>query len=202
MENATDALIMAGSILLLIIALTLSISSFSRVKTQIDDIVLSREKVEYAVNSENNSLLNFIQSNNKKYTRTVTFETIATSLRRLRKEEFDVYIIFKNSNLNDFAKELQTELNNNSYFEDIQVTGDKTILKFSISGAANKYLEDRNSDNFDKSLNLLYNKVVRDNNNESKKFKEYYGVYKQKTDDGVSNIEKKDIKIITYVEED
>lgn len=195
MENATDALIMAGSILLLIIALTLSISSFSRVKTQIDDIVLSREKVEYAVNSENNSLLNFIQSNNK-YTRTVTFETIATSLRRLRKEEFDVYIIFKNSNLNDFAKELQTELNNNSYFEDIQVTGDKTILKFSISGAANKYLEDRNSDNFDKSLNLLYNKVG------TKKFKEYYGVYKQKTDDGVSNIEKKDIKIITYVEED
>ena len=65
MENATDALIMAGSIFLLIIALTLSISSFSRVKTQIDDIVLSREKVEYAVNSENNSLLNFIQSNNK-----------------------------------------------------------------------------------------------------------------------------------------
>ena len=197
MENATDALIMAGSIFLLIIALTLSISSFSRVKTQIDDIVLSREKVEYAVNSENNSLLNFIQSNNKyKYTRIVTFETIATSLRRLRKEEFDVYIIFKNSNLNDFAKELQTELNNNSYFEDIQVTGDKTILKFSISGAANKYLEDRNSDNFDKSLNLLYNKVG------TKKFKEYYGVYKQKTDDGVSNTEKKDIKIITYVEED
>ena len=195
MENATDALIMAGSIFLLIIALTLSISSFSRVKTQIDDIVLSREKVEYAVNSENNSLLNFIQSNNKyKYTRIVTFETIATSLRRLRKEEFDVYIIFKNSNLNDFAKELQTELNNNSYFDDIQVTGDKTILKFSISGAANKYLEDKNSDNFDKSLNLLYNKVG------TKKFKEYYGVYKQKTDDGVSNIEKKDIKIITYVE--
>ena len=193
MENATDALIMAGSIFLLIIALTLSISSFSRVKTQIDDIVLSREKVEYAVNSNDNSLLNFIQSNTK-YTRTVTFETIATSLRRLRKEEFDVYIIFKNSNLNDFAKELQTELNNNSYFDDIQVTGDKTILKFSISGAANKYLEDKNSDNFDKSLNLLYNKVG------TKKFKEYYGVYKQKTDDGVSNIEKKDIKIITYVE--
>ena len=193
MENATDALIMAGSIFLLIIALTLSISSFSRVKTQIDDIVLSREKVEYAVNSNDNSLLNFIQSNTK-YTRTVTFETIATSLRRLRKEEFDVYIIFKNSNLNDFAKELQTELNNNSYFDDIQVTGDKTILKFSISGAANKYLADRNSDNFDKSLNLLYNKVG------TKKFKEYYGVYKQKTDDGVSNIEKKDIKIITYVE--
>ena len=193
MENATDALIMAGSIFLLIIALTLSISSFSRVKTQIDDIVLSREKVEYAVNSNDNSLLNFIQSNTK-YTRTVTFETIATSLRRLRKEEFDVYIIFKNPDLGDFANELKTTLNKDDYFEDIEITGEKAVLKFSISGAANKYLEDKNSDNFDKSLNLLYNKVG------TKKFKEYYGVYKQKTDDGVSNIEKKDIKIITYEE--
>ena len=193
MENATDALIMAGSIFLLIIALTLSISSFSRVKTQIDDIVLSREKVEYAVNSNDNSLLNFIQSNTK-YTRTVTFETIATSLRRLRKEEFDVYIIFKNPDLGDFANELKTTLNKDDYFGDIKITGEKAVLKFSISGAANKYLEDKNSDNFDKSLNLLYNKVG------TKKFKEYYGVYKQKTDDGVSNIEKKDIKIITYEE--
>lgn len=193
MENATDALIMAGSIFLLIIALTLSISSFSRVKTQIDDIVLAREKVEYAVNSNDNSLLNFIQSNTK-YTRTVTFETIATSLRRLRKEEFDVYIIFKNSDLGDFANELKTTLNKDDYFGDIEITGEKAVLKFSISGAANKYLEDKNSDNFDKSLNLLYNKVG------TKKFKEYYGVYKQKTDDGVSNIEKKDIKIITYEE--
>ena len=191
MENATDALIMAGSIFLLIIALTLSISSFSRVKTQIDDIVLAREKVEYAVNSNDNSLLNFIQSNTK-YTRTVTFETIATSLRRLRKEEFDVYIIFKNPDLGDFANELKTTLNKDDYFGDIEITGEKAVLKFSISGAANKYLEDKNSDNFDKSLNLLYNKVG------TKKFKEYYGVYKQKTDDGVSNIEKKDIKIITY----
>ena len=193
MENATDALIMAGSIFLLIIALTLSISSFSRVKTQIDDIVLAREKVEYAVNSNDNSLLNFIQSNTI-YTRTVTFETIATSLRRLRKEEFDVYIIFKNSDLGDFANELKTTLNKDDYFGDIEITGEKAVLKFSISGAANKYLEDKNSDNFDKSLNLLYNKVG------TKKFKEYYGVYKQKTDDGVSNIEKKDIKIITYEE--
>ena len=193
MENATDALIMAGSIFLLIIALTLSISSFSRVKTQIDDIVLAREKVEYAVNSNDNSLLNFIQSNTK-YTRTVTFETIATSLRRLRKEEFDVYIIFKNPDLGDFANELKTTLNKDDYFGDIEITKEKAVLKFSISGAANKYLEDKNSDNFDKSLNLLYNKVG------TKKFKEYYGVYKQKTDDGVSNIEKKDIKIITYEE--
>ncbi len=197
MENATDALIMAGSMLLLIIALTVSISSFSRVKNQIDDIVLSKEKVEYAVDSDN-SLHNFIQSN-KKYARTVTFETIATSLRRLRKENFDVYIIFQDdSNVSEFAKELNDKLHENMTFEDIHATHefnkDKRILKFTISGAANKYLEDKNNDKFDNCLEMLYDRI-RDS-----KFTEYYGIYKQKTDDGVSNVEKNDIKIITYVE--
>ena len=64
MENASEAIIIAGSIFLLIIALSLSISSFSRVKTQIDDIVLSHDKVEYAVDSDN-KLINFIESKKK-----------------------------------------------------------------------------------------------------------------------------------------
>lgn len=192
MENASDAIIIAGSIFLLIIALTLSISSFSRVKTQIDDIVLSHDKVEYSLDSTNNKLLNFIESKNS-YTRTVQFETIVTTLRRIRKESFDVYII-TNENISDLATEIKDKLHENHTFGDIQVNADKTIIRFTLSGAANRYVEDKNSDNFDKALNLLYNRIG------NKEFKEYYGVYKQKTEDGVSDVEKSDIKIITYVQ--
>lgn len=192
MENASEAIVIAGSIFLLIIALTLSITSFSRVKNQIDDIVTLHDKVEYAVDSENN-LVNFIESK-KDYTRTVQIETIVTSLRRIRKENFEVYIIFDNEDISSFDVELRNKLHENITFGDINVTTNKNVLKFTLSGAANKYVEDKISDNFDKVINLLYNKVG------TKKFKEYYGVYKQKTDDGVSNIEKSDIKIITYVE--
>ncbi len=191
MENASEAIIIAGSIFLLIIALSLSISSFSRVKTQIDDIALSYDKVEYAVDSDN-KLINFIESN-KKYTRTVQFETIVTTLRRIRKESFDVYII-TNENIGDLASAIKDKLHESDTFGDIQVNADKTIIRFTLSGVANKYVEDKNSDNFDKALNLLYNRIG------NKEFKEFYGVYKQKTDDGVSDIEKSDIKIITYVQ--
>lgn len=191
MENASEAIIIAGSIFLLIIALSLSISSFSRVKTQIDDIALSYDKVEYAVDADN-KLLNFIESN-KKYTRTVQFETIVTTLRRIRKESFDVYII-TNENIGDLASAIKDKLHESDTFGDIQVNADKTIIRFTLSGVANKYVEDKNSDNFDKALNLLYNRIG------NKEFKEFYGVYKQKTDDGVSDIEKSDMKIITYVQ--
>lgn len=198
MENAVEALIMAGSIFLLIIALTLGISSFSRVKTQIDDMVLSREKVEYAVDSKEGTLLNFIQSDKNKYTRTVSIETIVTTLRRIRKESFDVYIVLTDDAevVNKFAEELRMNLrnNNNTSFDDIDVSHVENALRFSISGAANKYVEDKNSDKFDETINLLYNKVG------TKNFKEYYGIYKEKTEEGVADVEKSDRKIITYVE--
>jgi len=196
MENASDAIIMAGSVFLLLIALTLGITTFSRVKTQIDDIVTSRQKVEYAIDTnseENNSLLNFIQSNGE-YTRTVQIETIVTTLRRIRKENFDVCIIFDNSNITDFPEEIIKTFQNDEKFSDIQISNGKGYLRFSLSGTANRYVEDKNSDNFDKVLKMLYNRVG------SKKFKEYYGVYKEKTDEGVSDVEKSDIKIITYIE--
>ncbi len=195
MENASDAIIMAGSVFLLIIALTLSITSFSRVKTQIDEIVSSHEKVEYAVNSEDNSLINFIQSKGN-YTRTVQIETIVTSLRRIRKENFDVYIIFKNgTNIPGLAEDIQKELTNGGTFDDITVNHGEKVIRFTLSSVANRYVENKNSDNFDKALILLYNRIGMS------KFKEYYGVYKEKTADGVSDVEKNDIKIITYVEE-
>ena len=197
MENASDAIIMAGSVFLLLIALTLGITTFSRVKTQIDDIVTSRQKVEYAIDTnseENNSLLNFIKSKNE-YTRTVQIETIVTTLRRIRKENFDVYIWFEDlDNGSDFPEEIRKVLKNDENFADIQVSRDEIYLRFSLSGTANRYVEDKNSDNFDKVLKMLYNKVG------NKKFKEYYGIYKEKTDEGVSDVEKSDNKIITYIE--
>ena len=193
MENASEAIIIAGSIFLLIIALTLSISSFSRVKTQIDDIALSHDKVEYAVDSDN-KLINFIESN-KKYTRTVQFETIVTTLRRIRKESFDVYIIPKDGvDITDLPDAIKTKLGENRTFGDIQVNQEKIVIRFTLSGVANKYVEDKNSDNFDKALKTLYN-ICKDS-----EFKEYYGVYKQKTEDGVSDVEKSDMKNITYVQ--
>ena len=57
MENATDALIMAGSVLLLIIALTVTISSLSNLRTQAQDILMERDRLEIAQDSKEYILL-------------------------------------------------------------------------------------------------------------------------------------------------
>ena len=47
MENAVDALKIAGSVLLLIIALTVNISTFSRIKTEFEQIIKNRENTRF-----------------------------------------------------------------------------------------------------------------------------------------------------------
>ena len=60
MENAVEALIMAGETLIFIIALTVCISSYTTVREQIDEIMGSTETIAMA--KESGEYINFIQS--------------------------------------------------------------------------------------------------------------------------------------------
>ena len=77
MENATDALIMAGSILLLIVALTVAISSLSNLRTQTQGIL--NEKDQLMAMSDESGYINYLR-NNGEDKRTVGIETIAAAL--------------------------------------------------------------------------------------------------------------------------
>ena len=96
MENATDALIMAGSVLIFIIALTVCISSFTTLRVGIDDIVTQTETVEMAKDSSGN-YINYIQAQDDSI-RIVGAETVVTSISRAIKEDYVVYIKLKNFN--------------------------------------------------------------------------------------------------------
>ena len=60
MENATQALIMAGSVLLLIIALTVTISSLSNLRTQAQDILMERDRIE--ITQDSKGYINYIKN--------------------------------------------------------------------------------------------------------------------------------------------
>ena len=98
MENATDAIIMATSVLLLIIALSVSISSLSNLKTQVQDILSQRDEVDLSTYSVKNgettttSYNNYIKNNTDIDVRKVNAETIITLIRRMRKENYTIYI--------------------------------------------------------------------------------------------------------------
>lgn len=173
MENATDALIMAGSILLLIVALTVAISSLSNLRTQTQGIL--NEKDQLMAMSDESGYINYLR-NNGEDKRTVGIETIITSIRRTTKEDFTIYIKANES------IDLDTKYN------DIKVNGNGNFIRLSLSGVDNKYVDDY------ELTNRIFEKL------KNKRFKEYIGIYQNKTSEGVSDANKTTYKIITYEE--
>ena len=187
MENATDALVMAGSVLLFIIALSVAISSLTTLRTETQAILNSRDQL-LATTDENGKLINYLQSddnNNTDAVRTVGIETIITSIRRMIKEDYTIYIITKD-NLDIFTT---------GKFDDLELDIDKyyNCVKLSISGESNRYVSKQNLTSV---LSLIHDKL------KGRKFDEYIGVYQYKTAEGVLEAEKSTFKIITYISND
>ena len=177
MDNSTDALIMAGSILLLIIALTVTISSLTNLRTQAQDIFDDRDQL--LATTDDSGYINYLQSGNKDK-REVGIETVITSIRRMTKEDYTIYIKPKN-NITDLGTE----------YDDIKVSvdGNNFAIKLYLSGVGNKYV---NNYNLTKILYILYNNL------ETARFNEFIGIYQNKTAEGVSEANKSTYKVITY----
>ena len=98
MENATDALIMAGSVLLLIIALTITISSLSNLRMEAQNLLMERDQILITKDSLGD-YLNYIK-NDDNDVRIVGIETLISAIRRKWKENYNIYIVIKKSYTN------------------------------------------------------------------------------------------------------
>ena len=65
MEDAVEALYMAAAVLLLLIALTVSISSFTKAKVQVEEINESETGIDLA-QDESGQYINYMSKNNDK----------------------------------------------------------------------------------------------------------------------------------------
>lgn len=194
MENATDALIIAGSVLLLIIALTVSISSFSNFRMQFDEIVSQDDALELTKDT-NGEYLNYLKSNDEDV-RTVGIETVISSIRRIRKENYVIYICLTKSSMPNVSDEIKvTTKKNQLYYIDKKnkiknlTTSGQEVIKLTMVGIGNQHVE--NDDEIAEIYKTLKNS----------QFKEYIGIYQNKTDKGVSEANKTTYRIITFVEE-
>ena len=189
-DNLSDALVMAGAVLIFIIALTVSMSSFSTMRSQIDDIVESDSKLDLLM--DDGKYLNYLTSQDDGDVRIVGIETIISSLYRVEKENYRVYI--KSSAIPRDLATVYTNANPQTYKKDdgsselLINTGDK-VLEITIN---NKNSNITNL--FSKDGKNLYDKL------KGKKFKEYLGVYQERTADEVSAENKTTYRVITYIE--
>lgn len=183
-DNLTDALLMAGAVLIFVIALTTSMSSFTKMRSQIDAIIQEDSKLEYAIedSSGKSTYLNYKSSEESEAIRTVGIETIISSIYRVTTENYIVYINTKNP-LDGLE---EAKIDGNDYFK-------------GKLGNNNTYAITINQDNSDlKKLfeeKKLYEKLIKT----SGKFKEYLGIYQENNETDESN--KPTYRVITYVEE-
>lgn len=203
MENASDALIMAGEMLIFIVALTVCISSFTKVRVEIDKIVGQKEAVQMAKNGD--EYINYIKSKETKSIRVVGAETLLPSMYRAIKEN---YVIFIKLNVydDDYIK--------NSGIVLTKATKDVNIITRNSDGTTSSSTVINNGDDIIKitigsktaEINQNVNAILKDNNKnffnyiKGKIFYEYLGEYQDWAETGVSSEDRAIHRIITYVE--
>lgn len=192
MENVTDALYMAAAILIFVVALTVSMSSFTTMRTQIDDIVEMDERIDLA--RDENNYLNYKTTSSD--IRTVGIETVVSSMYRVAKENYVIYIKAKNLTLPDGVETTLSEIASDSgkIFDEQSFPDGEDPIEVSDDII---YI-DINENNSDIDVLLNDNGVYEAL--KDKKFKEYLGVYQEKSAVGVDDSNKITYRVITYVE--
>lgn len=205
MENASDALIMAGEMLIFIVALTVCISSFTKVRVEIDKIVGQKETVQMAKNEENQEYVNYIKSKKNNSIRVVRAETLLPSMYRAIKENYVIYIKL-NAYYDDYIK--------NSGIVLTKATKDVSAIIRNSDGTTSSSTVIKKGDDIIKitigsktaEINQNVNAILKDNNKnffnhiKDKKFYEYLGEYQDCAETGVSSEDRAIHRIITYVE--
>lgn len=185
MENASDALVMAGQVLIFIIALTICISSFTTLRAEVNRIVGQDEVVKVAKGT--NGYVNYIESRSNGSARVVGAETVISSMYRAIKENYVIYIKLKPENYNNIDGIVTvTNATKDVVINGTNVitNGDK-IIKVTIGIDTNQYV--------DKVLREGFYNRIKDFN-----FNEYLGEYKNGSQVTIENKQTK--RVITYVQ--
>lgn len=199
MENAVDALIMGASVLLLIVALTVTMNSLSNFKNGVQDMIMKDEVVELAQDNTTGEYINYFtgRSNDNNGIRSVSAETVITSIRRAKQENYTVYIAgssisqFINRNRQNLGSTIFTN-SKPQYYKDetnLIIPANQNILRITLNNDGYKNIVGNES-----VLGKLYEEI------KDKIFKEYIGIYQEKSDE-VSSANKLTYRVITFVEE-
>ena len=192
MENASEALIMAGQILIFIVALTICVSSFTNLRAEADILIGKDEVVEMAKSGD--QYINYMQSQGNNSIRTVDASAVVSSMYRILKGDYTIYLKLKSYN----------DLNNINYTyadHDI-ITKEKENTPLTLINKGDQIIKIKIGRDTNEKISKVLNegglyKYLKENN---RTFSEYLGEYKESTGGTVSSAEKQTKRIITYVE--
>ena len=201
MENAADALKMAGAVLLFVLALSIIILFFGKVRAVSDTILDYRDREKVYIDGE-------YYYKTVGTERSVDLETIIPSIYRAYLENYKIVFeglpsnepiyYIKDSNGNNIKKYcLDLETKQNTQYRNVVLANNEQKAEF-ISAILYRDFE-QNQIAFQKKYNIqlgstsLYNQLKN-----AKKITEYLGVYYQNDSSDVPDVMKTEKRIITY----
>ena len=217
MENSAQALFMGAAVLVFMVALSLTLSSFSTFRNDLEDIILADERIDMATQKDSEgkeSYINYISSS--KECRTVGIDTLANSLYRVYKENYSIVIKLNNYDIFNSGEKLEK-------YADCLISGTNDVKEqkypnkngTTIINAGEKILvfDIKNTNNDKEYINNVLEEGLYDLLKD-KTFTEYTGVYYENdtaplgtTDltpssaqESISVANKTRSRIITYIE--
>ncbi len=198
MENAADALKMAGAVLLFVLALSVIIFSFGQVRETADTILDYKDRETSYINGNNYYTTTGTE-------RQVGLETIIPSIYRAYIEEYKIVLdglkepIYKIKINGEWVDKytLDLETAQNKIYSNVSFGAGRTPEEF-IKGILYGEFEGGQTA-FEKKYNIklagdsLYSRLSK-----ASMIKEYLGVYYQNDDENIPDVNKNEKRIITY----
>lgn len=210
MENAADALKMAGAVLLFVLALSIIILSFVQVRQNVDLIINYKDRETFYIESK----YYYVGNTNE---RTVNLETIIPTVFRaylenykivfdgLQKPLYKINATYKEDNGTMTTKELERkildlETNANTKYQNVVLANDDQKREFLCGILYGDFSISGSEDKFQKKFNVslegcesLYKQLKNKNN-----ITESLGVYYQNDSPLEPNVNKTEKRVITY----
>ena len=199
MENAADALKMAGAVLIFVLALSIIIPFFTQVKQTTDIILDYRDRETTYINGDY-----YYKASGTE--RQVGFETVIPTIMRVYLENYRItfknldeplYTITKADGTKIEKYSLDLETNQNTPYENVTLGNDERKAEFLCGILYHKFQISESE--FNKKFHITVGRKSLYEQLNGKKIIEYLGVYNKDNAEETPDIMKKEKRIITYI---
>ena len=204
MENAADALKMAGAVLLFVLAVSVAIVSFGQARETADTILDYKDRETVYIDGN----LYYKTTGTE---RTVGLETVIPTIYRAYLENYKVVFegldspiyTMKLSNGNEIKKytlDLETKISSdsNQNIYNVALANDEQKSEFLCGILYNDFTKSGSLINFEKKYNVDLPNRSLINRLKGRTITEYLGVYYQNDNEDVPDVNKTEKRIITY----
>lgn len=208
MENAAEALKMAGAVLLFVLALSVAIVSFGQARETADTILDYRDREVKYIDGE--EYMDYFYYKSTGTERTVGLETVIPTIYRAYIENYKIVFeglegpvytlnLSGGKTIDKYTIDLETTKTGEIEINNVSLANDEQKSEFLCGILYNDFTKlNGDKPKFEKKYNVSLQNSGLIDRLKNKKITEYLGVYYQNDNEDVPDVNKTEKRIITY----